>query len=77
MLDFTSALYLGLRHPSAALTPWPALSSGRPAALAEHRGAEDVAASLAGLAGCVVSSCSWAKQGGAASMATTADAARA
>lgn len=52
MLDFTSALYLGLRHPSATLRPWPALSAGRPAALAEHRGAAEVAASFAGLAGC-------------------------
>jgi 8-amino-7-oxononanoate synthase len=52
MLDFTSALYLGLRHPSATLTPWPALSSGRPAALAETHGAGSVAAALARLAGC-------------------------
>ena len=52
MLDFTSALYLGLRHPSAALAPWPALSSGRPAALAEARGADAVAQEFARLAGC-------------------------
>lgn len=52
MLDFTSALYLGLRHPSAALAPWPALSSGRPAALAEVAGADAVAARLADLTGC-------------------------
>jgi len=52
MLDFTSALYLGLRHPSAALTPWPALSSGRPAALAEASGADVVAQEFAKLAGC-------------------------
>src|SRR5262245_45621806 len=52
MLDFTSALYLGLRHPSAALAPWQALSAGRPAALAETAGAGAVAAKLARLAGC-------------------------
>ena len=52
MLDFTSALYLGLRHPSAALAPWPALSSGRPAALEEAAGADNVASELASLAGC-------------------------
>ena len=52
MLDFTSALYLGLCHPSAALKPWPALSSGRPAALAEATGADAVAEGFARLAGC-------------------------
>ena len=52
MLDFTSALYLGLHHPSASLEPWPALSSGRPAALAEYRGAAEASSSFAELAGC-------------------------
>src|SRR6187399_2886176 len=52
MLDFTSALYLGLRHPSASLTPWPALSSGRPSALADATGADAVATEFARLAGC-------------------------
>jgi 8-amino-7-oxononanoate synthase len=52
MLDFTSALYLGLRHPSAALAPWPALSAGRPAALADAAGAEAVSQDFARLAGC-------------------------
>src|SRR6187431_2020546 len=52
MLDFTSALYLGLRHPSASLTPWPALSSGRPSALADATGADAVAMEFARLAGC-------------------------
>ncbi len=51
MADFTSALYLGLRHPSASLPGWPALTLGRPAALAEPRGAWDVAAALAQLQG--------------------------
>ena len=52
MLDFTSALYLGLRHPSASLGPWDALSLGRPAALQEPPGASEVAAELARLQGC-------------------------
>ena len=52
MLDFTSALYLGLGHPSSALRPWSALSLGRPAALEEPPGAADVAAELARLIGC-------------------------
>jgi 8-amino-7-oxononanoate synthase len=51
MLDFTSALYLGLRHPSAALPAWSALSLGRPAALQEPPGASAVAARLAALMG--------------------------
>jgi 8-amino-7-oxononanoate synthase len=51
MADFTSALYLGLRHPSAALAAWPALTSGRPAALEEPDGADDAAAALAHLQG--------------------------
>ena len=33
MLDFTSALYLGLRHSHGALRPWAQLTTGRPAAL--------------------------------------------
>ncbi len=52
MLDFTSALYLGFRHPSRSLRPWPALSAGRPAALAEPPGAAGVARALADLQGC-------------------------
>src|SRR5690349_17762756 len=52
MPDFTSALYLGLRHPIASLAPWPALSSGRPAALGESRDVAELAASFASLAGC-------------------------
>ena len=47
MIDFTSALYLDLRHPSDALPGWDALSSGRPAALREPAGADAVAAELA------------------------------
>jgi 8-amino-7-oxononanoate synthase len=52
MLDFTSALYLGLRHPSTSLRPWDALTLGRPAGLQEPPGATTVAANLARLQGC-------------------------
>ena len=52
MIDFTSALYLGLRHPSSALGAWPALTQGRPAARGEPAGAAGVAAELARLQGC-------------------------
>ena len=52
MLDFTSALYLGLRHPSASLAPWSALSLGQPAALQEAPAATALAARLARLQGC-------------------------
>jgi 8-amino-7-oxononanoate synthase len=52
MLDFTSALYLGLRHASWSLRPWAALSSGRPALLGEPPSAGAVAARLAALIGC-------------------------
>ena len=49
--DFTDARYLGLAHASAELPGWPALTLGRPAALAEPPGALDVAAALARLQG--------------------------
>lgn len=52
MRDFTSALYLGLRHGSGELRGWGALSGGRPAALAEPEGAPAVARALAALVGC-------------------------
>lgn len=52
MLDFTSALYLGLGHPSASLGSWAALSLGRPAALREPPAVDLVAAELARLQGC-------------------------
>lgn len=52
MLDFTSALYLGLRHPSASLGSWEALTQGRPAAVHEPPSAEAVASDLAQLQGC-------------------------
>lgn len=49
MLDFTSSLYLGLRHPGHGARP--ALSLGRPAALQEPPGAAAVARELAALQG--------------------------
>jgi 8-amino-7-oxononanoate synthase len=52
MLDFTSALYLGLHHPSSSLGAWEALTLGRPAALQEPPGSDGVAAQLARLQGC-------------------------
>ena len=51
-LNFTSALYLGLHHPSRSLRPWRQLTLGVPAALAPPPGAEDVAQQLAELSGC-------------------------
>jgi 8-amino-7-oxononanoate synthase len=52
VLDFTSALYLGLRHPSSALDPWSQLTTGVPAGLAEPRVAGSVAGLVAKLQGC-------------------------
>lgn len=50
--DFSSALYLGLRHGRATLGDWPALTLGKPAALAEVPAARAVAGELARLLGC-------------------------
>jgi 8-amino-7-oxononanoate synthase len=52
MLDFTSALYLGLCHPSGTLRPWARLTTGRPAALQAPPGTEGVTASFVHLLGC-------------------------
>jgi 8-amino-7-oxononanoate synthase len=52
MLDFTSALYLGFRHPSASALPWKALTLGRPGSLQEPPGSIAVASELAALQGC-------------------------
>jgi 8-amino-7-oxononanoate synthase len=52
MLDFTSALYLGIEHASWELEPWSALTQGRPAALAEPLSARELAANLAVLMNC-------------------------
>ena len=51
MLDFTSALYLGLRHASGSLRPWARLTAGVPAALASPPLAERIAGELARLTG--------------------------
>lgn len=51
-LDFSSALYLGLRHPGCVLDGWDALTLGKPAALQEVAGARELAAALARLQGC-------------------------
>ncbi len=52
MLDFTSALYLGLTHPTAALCPWAQLTTGRPAALEQTCEAGAMSGALASLTGC-------------------------
>src|ERR1700754_3759736 len=51
MIDFASALYLGMRHPADALGGWDALTSGLPAALAAAPLARRVAADAAALQG--------------------------
>ena len=51
MPDFTSALYLGLQHPSRSLRPWPQLTTGAPAALIEPAEAREIGRSLAELQG--------------------------
>ncbi len=51
VLDFTSASYLGLHHRQRALRPWPRLTTGVPAALAEPGSARALAARLADLVG--------------------------
>lgn len=52
MTDFSSALYLGMRHPSWTLGCWPGLTLGRPAALEDAPGAPELGAALARLQGC-------------------------
>ena len=52
MLDFTSALYLGLQHPSRSLRPWRQLTTGAPAALTESVEARAISRALAELQGC-------------------------
>jgi 8-amino-7-oxononanoate synthase len=49
--DFTSALYLGLRHATGALQPWARLTRGAPAALREPPGAAAAERGLAVLVG--------------------------
>ncbi|KQX01811.1 hypothetical protein ASC94_04260 [Massilia sp. Root418] len=51
-LDFTSALYLDMRHPCGALEPWQALTLGKPAALEQPPGTAGLVRGLAALMGC-------------------------
>jgi 8-amino-7-oxononanoate synthase len=50
--DFTSSTYLGLRHASVELAPWPRLTTGQPGALLEPPVARTVARTAARLVGC-------------------------
>ncbi len=51
MTDFTSSLYLGLRHASASLPPWARLTTGVPAALRTPRLSRTIGGRLAELTG--------------------------
>lgn len=51
MIDLTSALYLGLEHPSRSLSTWSQLTTGRSAVLGEPPPADRVAAALTALTG--------------------------
>jgi 8-amino-7-oxononanoate synthase len=51
-IDFTSSLYLGMRHPSGVLTPFRQLTIGVPAAVRSPAQAEELGGSLARLMGC-------------------------
>ena len=52
VLDFTSALYLGLRHPSPSLRSWSGLTTGKPAALELPPVSAAIAGRFAALVGC-------------------------
>ncbi len=52
MLDFTSALYLGMEHQGARVPAWCSLTTGRPAALQTPPGADLVTSGFARLLGC-------------------------
>jgi len=52
MIDFSSSLYLGMNHDSAALQPWSKFTSGIPAVLGSPPGADEAASRLAALQGC-------------------------
>jgi 8-amino-7-oxononanoate synthase len=52
VLDFTSAVYLGMRHASGSLQPWEQLTTGVPSALAAPPAATELAHRLARLQGC-------------------------
>lgn len=49
--DFTSSLYLGIRHPHAALAPWAGLTLGKPWALEPVPGGAALAVGVARLQG--------------------------
>ncbi|MCO6488579.1 MAG: pyridoxal phosphate-dependent aminotransferase family protein [Phaeodactylibacter sp.] len=51
-MDFTSALYLGMNHPTGSLPPWQSLTTGAPAALKEPPAAGRAAKAVARLQGC-------------------------
>jgi 8-amino-7-oxononanoate synthase len=51
VLDFTSSLYLGLRHSTASLRPWAQFTTGVPAVLGTPPLARSVARNLAALVG--------------------------
>jgi 8-amino-7-oxononanoate synthase len=55
-LDFSSALYLGWRHPGHSLGDWPGLTLGKPAALESLPGSSELAQQLARLQGCQAAS---------------------
>jgi 8-amino-7-oxononanoate synthase len=52
LVDFTSSLYLGMRHPSCSLRPWSQLTTGKPGALETAPSAAAIAGFLAQLQGC-------------------------
>jgi 8-amino-7-oxononanoate synthase len=52
MADFTSSLYLDMRHPSRTIGGWPQLTTGKPAALEPPAHAAAIARALARLTGC-------------------------
>lgn len=52
MLEWTSALYLGMSHAHRSLRPWQQLTTGRPAALDPLPDAATIGARLARLQGC-------------------------
>lgn len=51
MLDFTSALYLGLHHPMQSLRPWRQFTTGKPAVLGQPLIASIIEKQLATLQG--------------------------
>lgn len=51
MMDFTSSLYLGMRHRTDSIAPWEELTTGKPAVLDEPAAARKVARAFARLQG--------------------------